>query len=108
MMELGCGSAGSYDKNYGMGQGFELLAWGKNSGSGCLVDNNLRVGTDEGIADGVLAVAIVFEMASVQIRALAENDVPDAKGRPSFCVGLRHNIGYVQYFVAHKAELDTW
>lgn len=84
MMELGCGSAGSCDRNYRMGQGFELLAWGKNSGSDCLVDNNLRVGTDEGIAGGVLAVATAFEMASVQILVLAENDVPDAKGRPSF------------------------
>lgn len=93
MMELGCGSAGSHGRNYGMGQGFELSASGKNSGSCCLVGNNLLVGSDEGIAGGVVAVATAFEMASVQKRALAGNDVPDVKGRQSGYMGLRHNIG---------------
>ena len=80
----------------------------KNSDSRCLVGNDLFVGTDEGIAGGVMAVATAFETATVQIPALAGIDAPDAKDRRNGCIGLRHNIVEVQYFVVHEVGLDTW
>lgn len=84
------------------------MASGKNSDSRCLVGNDLFVDTDEGIAGVVMAVATAFETATVQIPALAGIDVPDAKGMLNGCIGLRHNIVEVQYFVVREVELDTW
>lgn len=46
MMEVGCGSADSHDRNWGTGWGFEILVSGKNFDNCCPVDNSLLVDID--------------------------------------------------------------